>query len=101
MDSAALLSKKALLRPFGSRHPHKDGREFELAVLKGLNGLGMGAQGLRGNAAAMEVFLETSARHTATISCGVSVSCYTHRRGVIRIGADLGYSLPFYKGASL
>jgi len=63
--------------------------------------LGMGAQGLRGNQAAMAVHIETSGRHTATISCAVNVSCYVHRRGIIRIANDLSFELPTYREASL
>jgi len=63
--------------------------------------LGMGAQGLPGNQAVMAAHIESSGRHTATISCAVSVSCYMHRRGVIRLDSDLSYTLPAYRGASL
>jgi len=101
IENAALLSKKALLRPFGRRHPRLKGAELERRITDGLNGTGMGAQGLRGSHAVMGVNIESSARHTATIACAVNVSCYMMRRGVIRLKNDLSYKLPTYAGETL
>jgi len=101
IENAAVLSKKACLRLLGTKHPHPKGAELEKRITAGLNSLGMGAQGLRGNQAVMGVHIESSARHTATIACAVNVSCYTLRRGVIRLKSDLSYELPTYRGASL
>jgi L(+)-tartrate dehydratase alpha subunit len=101
MDNAALMSKKACLRLLGTSHHHPQGAELERRILEGLNGLGMGAQGMPGKQAAMAVHIESSGRHTATIACAVNVSCYVHRRGIIRLDKDLSYTLPVYEGASL
>jgi L(+)-tartrate dehydratase alpha subunit len=101
MDNAAFLSKKACLRRLGTSNHHPQGAELERQIMEGLNGLGFGAQGLPGKQAAMAVHIETSGRHTATISCAVNVSCYVHRRGIIRIDNNLSYELPCYAGASL
>ena len=101
IENAAVLSKKACIRPLGTEHPHPKGAELERRITAGLNSLGMGAQGLRGNQAVMAVHVESSARHTATIACAVNVSCYTLRRGIIRIKSDLSCELPAYKGAAL
>ena len=101
MENAALLSKKACLRLIGSSHRHPKGAEFENKIFSLLNGMGIGAQGLPGKQLAMAVHLETSGRHTATIACGVSLSCYVHRRGIIRLKSDLSCELPVYQGAVL
>jgi len=101
IENAAVLSKKACIRQLGTKHPHPKGAELEKRITDGLNSLGMGAQGLRGNQAVMGVHVESSARHTATIACAVNVSCYTLRRGVIRIKSDLSCELPTYRGAAL
>jgi L(+)-tartrate dehydratase alpha subunit len=101
IENAAVLSKKACLRIFGTVHPHPEGAEFEKRIMEGLNSLGMGAQGLRGNQAVMGVHIESSARHTATIACAVSLSCYTLRRGIISINDALSFELPTYQGADL
>ena len=101
MENAALLSRKACLRLLGTSHRHPRGAELERRILDGLNDLGIGAQGLPGRQVAMAAHVESSGRHTATIACGVSVSCYVHRRGIIRIAGDLSYDLPTYQGAVL
>ena len=49
----------------------------------------------------MEVHVESSARHTATIAAAVNVSCYTHRRGFITFREDMTYSQSSYKGVEL
>jgi len=101
IENAAVLSKKAIIRPLGTKHHHPKGAELERRIMEGLNNLGMGAQGLRGNQAVMGVHVESSARHTATIACAVNVSCYTLRRGIIRFKKDLSYELPVYTGVTL
>lgn len=107
IENAAVLSKKALLRPFGTEHHNQKGAQLEKRIMAGLNDLGMGAQGLRGNNCVMGVHIESSARHTATIACAVNFSCYMLRRGVISIKScpsdsnDLSFELPGFKGAVL
>jgi L(+)-tartrate dehydratase alpha subunit len=101
VETAAVLSKKACLRILGTVHPHPEGAELERRIMDGLNSLGMGAQGLRGNQAVMGAHIESSARHTATLACAVSVSCYTLRRGIINLNEDLSFELPCYEGAAL
>jgi L(+)-tartrate dehydratase alpha subunit len=101
IENAALLSKKAILRPLGTKHPHTEGAELENRIRDGLNKLGMGAQGLRGNQAVMGVHIESSARHTATIACAVNFSCYMLRRGIIRFKDGLSFELQGFNGVSL
>lgn len=101
MENAAVLSKMAYLRPLGTHHAHPKGAKLEQDLLDGLNKLGIGAQGLRGNRVAMEVHVESSVRHTATIAVGVNVACYAHRRSVIRFHDDLSYEILSHKGVKL
>lgn len=101
MENAAVLSKMAYLRPLGTHHPHPKGAKLEQDLLDGLNRLGIGAQGLPGNRVAMEVHVESSARHTATIAVGVNVACYAHRRGIITFHQDMSYDIQSYKGVTL
>lgn len=101
VENAAVLSKKAYLRPLGTHHPHPKGAKLEQDLFNALNSVGIGAQGLRGNRVAMAVNVESSARHTATIAVGVNVACYAHRRGYITFDSDLNYTLDSYKGVSL
>ena len=89
MENAALLSKKAYLRPLGTSHTHPKGAKLE----KDLED--------RGNKVAMEVHVESSARHTATIAVGVNVACYAHRRSVIRFHKDMSYEILSHEGVTL
>jgi len=101
IENAAVLSKKALIRQLGTKHPHPKGAELEKKIMDGLNSLGMGAQGLRGNNCVMGVHIESSARHTATRACAVNVSCYVLRRGIIQLKNDLSYKLKTHEGFEL
>ncbi|GFK93420.1 L(+)-tartrate dehydratase subunit alpha [Fundidesulfovibrio magnetotacticus] len=101
VETAAVLSKKAILRPLGTRSPKPQAAEMELLLEKGLNEVGLGPQGLSGNASVLGVHIESSARHPSTIGVGVSVGCWAHRRGTIRIAPDLSYEILSHKEAAL
>lgn len=101
VETAAVLSKKAILRPIGTRHPHPKAAEMEILLEKGLNEVGIGPQGLTGASSVMGVHIESSARHPSTIAVAVSVGCWSHRRGTIRIDGDMTYEILSHKGAAL
>jgi L(+)-tartrate dehydratase alpha subunit len=101
VETAAMLSKRAILRPLGTRHPNPDAAQMERLLEDGLNRLGLGPQGLSGKATVLGVHLESSARHPSTIGVGVSVGCWAHRRGAIRIGADLSHEILSHQEAAL
>lgn len=100
-ETAARLSKKALMRPVGSHHPDPNAAKLEHLLEDGLNELGIGPQGLTGCASVMGVNIESSARHPSTIGVAVSTGCWAHRRGRIRINADLSYEITSHQGARL
>jgi L(+)-tartrate dehydratase alpha subunit len=101
VETASMLSRRAILRPIGTRHPDPRVAEMELAIEKGLNDIGIGAQGRTGSSAVMGVHVESSARHPSTMGVGVSVGCWAHRRGAIRVNPDLSYEIPSHKGVTL
>jgi len=101
VETAARLSKKALMRPVGSHHPNADAARMEALLEDGLNELGIGPQGLTGKASVLGVNIESSARHPSTIGVAVSTGCWAHRRGRIRINADLSYEIVSHQGARL
>lgn len=101
IEIAANLSKKALFRPIGTRHADPRGAEMERLLEKGLNEIGLGPQGLSGKNSVMGVHIESAARHPSTISVAVSVGCWSHRRGTIRINDDMSYEIVSHKGATL
>lgn len=101
VENAALLSKKAILRPIGSSHSNSKGAEFEKLMEEKLNGLGLGPQGLNGDTTVMGVNVESAARHPSTISVAINVGCWSHRRGTIKIKEDLAYEIVSHEGAEL
>jgi L(+)-tartrate dehydratase alpha subunit len=100
-ETAAILSKKAILRRIGTRHPNPKAAVMERLLEDGLNQLGLGPQGLSGNASVMGVHIESSARHPSTIGVAVSTGCWAHRRGTIRIDDSLRYEILSHQGAKL
>lgn len=100
-ETAARLSKKAILRPVNSCHANANAAKMEKLLEEGLNEVGLGPQGLTGNASVMGVNIESSARHPSTIGVAVSTGCWAHRRGRIKINADLSYEIISHEGAVL
>lgn len=100
-EVASKLSKKALLRPIGSRNSNPRAAELESRIEKGLNDIKIGPGGLCGESSVMGVHIEQAARHPATIAVGLSVGCWAHRRALIKISADMQYEMISHKGAVL
>lgn len=78
-DKAALLSKKALLRPAGQPNPDPYYRELEQALLADINALGIGPQGFGGKTTALAVHIETMPTHIAGLPCAVNLNCHVTR----------------------
>ena len=49
----------------------------------------------------MGVNIESSARHPSTIGVAVNTGCWAHRRGKIRINADMSYEIISHEGVVL
>lgn len=101
VETAALLSKKALMRPVGSRNPNERAAHLEKLLEEGMNKLGIGPQGLSGSKTVMGVNIENSARHPSTIGVALNTGCWSHRRGKIVFDRDLNYATPSHEGAVL
>jgi L(+)-tartrate dehydratase alpha subunit len=97
-ETAARLSKKAILRPVTSRNKNEKAALMEDLLADGLNELGLGPQGLTGNNSVMGVNIESSARHPSTIGVAVSTGCWAHRRGRIKINADMSWEVMSHQG---
>ncbi len=96
VEIASILSKKALFRKIGQRHENKKIALIEETLLKGLNELKIGAQGLEGKHGVIDVHIEYSYRHPATFAVGVTVSCWALRRGVLVIRGLSDYEFRDY-----
>ncbi len=93
LETAALLSKKALMRPIGSHNPNQRAAKMERLLEDAINAIGLGPQGMGGNASVLGVHIENTARHPSTIGVAVNVGCWSHRRGHIRFDKDLNYTI--------
>lgn len=101
IDSAAYMSKRALMRPVGSHNPNPKAAQMEKDMQEAIDSIGLGPQGLAGSRSVMGVNIENSARHPSVISVAVNVGCWSHRRGTIRINSDLSYEMITHKEAAL
>ena len=79
MEKAALLAKKALLRPVGSHNPDEYYASLEDELLKRINDLGIGPMGWGGNSTALGVNILTYPTHIAGLPLAVNVSCHVTR----------------------
>lgn len=82
-EMCALLAKKALLRTLGqpSHLPHIAKLEHEL--LKEINKLGIGPQGLGGLTTALGVNIEVYPCHIASLPVAVNINCHASRHSEI------------------
>ena len=79
MEKAALLAKKALLRPIDERNSEHRIRELELELLESINRLGIGPAGLGGRVTALGVNVEVFPTHIAGLPVAVNISCHVTR----------------------
>ena len=89
VETAALLSKKALMRPIGSHNENANAAKMEKLLEDGINAIGLGPQGMGGKFSVLGVNIENTARHPSTIGVAVNVGCWSHRRGHIVVDKDL------------
>lgn len=101
VETAARLSKLAILRPVDSKSSNPRAALMESLLEQGLNEVGIGPQGLTGNNSVMGVNIESSARHPSTIGVAVNTGCWAHRRGKIRVNADMSYEILSHEGVVL
>jgi len=101
VETAARLSKKAILRPVDTSNPNANAALMEQLLEEGLNEVGIGPQGLTGDNTVMGVNIESSARHPSTIGVAVSTGCWAHRRGTIKFNSDLSYEIISHEDVTL
>lgn len=79
-ESAALLAKKAVLRPLDVRNARADLRQLEGELLERINQLGIGPQGFGGRVTALGVNIEVHPTHIAGLPVAVNLGCHSTRR---------------------
>lgn len=79
-DMAALLSKKALMRDAGVRHPDPRYAELEERIMAEVDKLGTGPGGLGGSVTCLNAAVEWAPTHIAGMPVALSVSCWADRK---------------------
>jgi fumarate hydratase subunit alpha len=82
-EAAALLAKRAVLRPLPIRHARPELRDLEASLLERVNALGIGPQGLGGIITALAVNIEVLPTHIAGMPVAVNLGCHSMRRATI------------------
>jgi fumarate hydratase subunit alpha len=84
-EKAALIAKKALLRPLGTKNPDPLLADLENDLLGRINRLGIGPMGLGGRTTALAVHVNTHPTHIASIPCAVNIQCHSSRHREIEL----------------
>ena len=79
IEQCALEAKKALMMPMDTPNPDEFYGEKEQALLKHINRLGIGPQGMGGRITALAVRIRPYATHIAGLPCVVNMSCHVTR----------------------
>lgn len=78
-DKVAVLAKKALFRPVGTKNPDESYAALEKKLLDKINDLGIGPQGFGGRTFALAVHIETFPSHIASMAAAVNINCHACR----------------------
>ncbi|MGL5716903.1 MAG: fumarate hydratase, partial [Paraclostridium sp.] len=79
IEKCAQISKKSLLREIGCHNEDNSIKQLEIDILKDINKLGIGPQGLGGNTTALAVNIETFPTHIAGLPVVVNINCHASR----------------------
>jgi tartrate/fumarate subfamily iron-sulfur-dependent hydro-lyase alpha chain len=79
-DLAVALAKRAATRPLGTHCADAQGAALEAQLSAAVNQLGVGPQGLGGDATAFAVHIELAATHITMNPIAVNMQCHSARR---------------------
>jgi len=79
VDKCAQIAKKALFRDIGTHSKDEMIADLEKEMIKKINDLGIGPQGLGGNTTALAVNIETFPTHIAGLPVVVNINCHSAR----------------------
>lgn len=85
LEKVGMLATESLLRPIGSKNHEPRLAALEEELLKKINNLGMGPQGLGGRYYAMAVHIKAFPTHIASLPVAVNVCCHASRHREITI----------------
>lgn len=78
-EMAALMAKRALLRPVGQTAVREDVARIEADMLDRINRAGCGVLGLGGCNTALAVHVDTCPTHIGSLPVAVNIQCHSHR----------------------
>ncbi len=78
-ETCALLAKEALMRELGTIHPQDHIHQLEKEILRQVNTLDIGPQGLGGMTTALAVHIKTAPTHIASLPVGINLACHVSR----------------------
>ena len=78
-EKAAMLAKKATLRPIDTYNPDRKYAELESELLSEINKMGFGPAGLGGDSTALGVNIEYFPTHIAGMPVAVNICCHAAR----------------------
>ena len=87
-DLCVALAKRAGTRPLGSQCADPLGAQLEAQLSEAVNMLGVGPQGLGGDATAFAVHIELAATHITMNPVAVNMQCHSARRARATISAN-------------
>ena len=79
-DQCVAMAKRAATRPLGSACSDAEGAKLERELSVAVNQLGIGPQGLGGDATAFAVHIELAATHITMNPVAVNMQCHSARR---------------------
>ncbi|MDI6600906.1 MAG: fumarate hydratase [Thermoanaerobacteraceae bacterium] len=85
-EKVALMAKKALLRPIGSRNKDSRYAALEEELLKMINDMGIGPQGLGGRVTALDVHIDYMPAHIASLPVACAIQCHAARYREVTLG---------------
>jgi fumarate hydratase subunit alpha len=78
-EHAMLLAKEALLRTVGQPSADPDDASLEVELLRRINALGIGPQGLGGDVTALAVHVHSEPCHIGSLPVAVNLQCHSAR----------------------
>ena len=84
-ERAALLAKKALIRPSGEPNPDLEIAKLEQELLDAINATGIGPAGYGGTVTALAVHVESFPTHIAAFPVAVNLDCHSHRTSSVEL----------------
>jgi fumarate hydratase subunit alpha len=83
MEMAAILAKKATVRPIDSHHHDEYYKGMEKELEERCNKLGIGPMGMGGRITVFKVHVETHPCHIASLPVAVNINCHAARHGEV------------------